>query len=104
MPPNARLAILTVAKDLAQEMTQFSSGRLERAAAGFFLSLWRQDQQHRLVIAHVERLPSFEEMQAISQAIGAPDDCDPARTVCFQTSQDGVHKRLPAYVIAWREV
>jgi hypothetical protein len=102
-PKAARPTIIAVAAALAQEVRTLPAGRLERSAAGFHLALWRQDHQHRLVIARTDRLPSFEELQAISQAVGAPD-CEPMRTVCMMTSPDGVYQRLPAYVIAWREV
>jgi hypothetical protein len=104
MPRRRDQTVLSVAAALGQELQQLTSGRRERSAGPFHLSLWRQDGQRRLVIAHRDRHPSYEELQAISQAAGAPEDCEPLRTVCMMTSQDGSYRRLPAYVIAWREV
>lgn len=78
--------------------------RHERCCDGYYLRMGRIDGQARLIVAHRDRLPSAEECLAIAEAAGAPDGCEPVRTVVSIASQDGINLRWPGWVIGWREI
>lgn len=95
-------AILAVAASL-RSMT--AVGRHELAHDGFYLCLRRLPEgQMRLVVAHRENDIEYDALHAIIRAAGAPDGAEPCRTVCVLTAQDGSYRRLPAFVVGWREL
>ena len=79
-------------------------GHHERVAAPFYLRLTRlPGGVVRLVVAHRDRAPSYDEANVFTQAAGGPADCDMTKTVWIVATQDGIQKRLPAMVAGWRE-
>jgi len=79
-------------------------GRHEASSGPWALSLRRIDGQFRVVLAHLDRTPTFEEMAAVIHAIGGPAEFEPMRSFCMMTSQDGQTRRLPGLVAQWREI
>lgn len=79
-------------------------GRHERVVTPFFFRLTRlATGEVRLVVAHRDRPPSYDEANVFTQAAGGPADCDMTKTIWIVASQDGIQKRLPALVAGWRE-
>ena len=79
-------------------------GHHERVAAPFYLRLTRlATGEVRLVLAHRDRQPSYEEMSVFAQAAGGPAELQVTPTIWLVAAQDGTQTRLRALVAGWRE-
>ena len=104
MAKKSHNSLLIAADDLGKAARRNGFGRHERVAPPYYMRLQRTDAQFRLILAHRDRSPSADEMQAVLEAAGAPVATEYINTHCVLASQDGSYKRLPALVASWREV
>ena len=88
----------------AQIAALAGDGYGERTTGGYYIRLTRINLARRLIIGRRDRAPSYDEIEAIGLAAGAPAGCEPQSTICTITTQDGSIVRLYAVVIGWRQI
>lgn len=98
--------VLDIAANLGRAVRE--NGRQlqhERSTDGFYLRLSQADERFRLIITHRDREPGIDECLEIAAAAGAPEGCNPVRTVIVLMSQDCTPRvRRPGWVVGWREI